>query len=366
MHDLAHEPATRVLLQQGADRADRPPAGRLAAGDPQGAGRQRGRRRRGSRDPAGGHGHRRPHRDHGRGQRPGHPGRCGRGHPRLQRAGLVARSIRQPDPWRAGQRAQDHPRHAVRAWTANAAGSRSRRGASCHTIDFRVDRIRQRPIVEHHVEAATSATGTRITVRVAGFSLLNPRKREGSVFTNRRPVRLAEPAPVDGGRLVRRALDRGGDRPGMVQVEALGPDLAALVHRRRISSAWSPAYIAHDTDRGRIRTVRELVTEFRGLSGTAKQKKVLDATGLARAPLTALVNGNDLDRRRDRPPARGDEGQLEAGQAAAPGQHRARVISRRASRPPAARRRASTTGGSWTPGRRALGGRDGLRLVPGR
>jgi hypothetical protein len=55
-------------------------------------------------------------------------------------------------------------------------------------------------------------------------------------------------------------------------------------------------YIAHDTDRGRMRTVRELVTEFRGLSGTAKQKAVLGETGLARDPLTALVNGNDLDR----------------------------------------------------------------------
>ena len=32
-----------------------------------------------------------------------------------------------------------------------------------------------------------------------------------------------------------------------------------------------------------MRTVRELVAEFRGLSGTAKQKAVLGATGLARA-----------------------------------------------------------------------------------
>jgi hypothetical protein len=41
--------------------------------------------------------------------------------------------------------------------------------------------------------------------------------------------------------------------------------------------------------------VRELVPEFCGLSGTAKQRKVLEATGLARAPLSALVNGGDFD-----------------------------------------------------------------------
>ena len=176
----------------------------------------------------------------GRGQRPGHPGRRGRGHPRLQRPGLVARGIRQPDPRRAGQRAQDDRRHAVRAGRRNAAGSRSRRGAQRHNIDFGVDRIRQRADRRAPRRCRRRQVGTRVHGRVAGFSLLNPRRGEGSVFTNRQSVRLAEPAPDDHGRLVRRTLDGGGDRPGMVQVEALGPDLAALVHRRRISSAWSP------------------------------------------------------------------------------------------------------------------------------
>ena len=56
------------------------------------------------------------------------------------------------------------------------------------------------------------------------------------------------------------------------------------------------AYIKHDADNGRERTVRELVAEFRGLSGTAKQKTVLEATGLARAPLSALIKGNGFVR----------------------------------------------------------------------
>ena len=42
--------------------------------------------------------------------------------------------------------------------------------------------------------------------------------------------------------------------------------------------------------------VREVVCEFRGLSGTAKQKAVLEATGLSRAPLSAVVKGDRLDR----------------------------------------------------------------------
>jgi DNA topoisomerase VI subunit B len=40
--------------------------------------------------------------------------------------------------------------------------------------------------------------------------------------------------------------------------------------------------------------VRELVKEFRGLTSTAKQKAVLDATGLARTNLSALAKGGEL------------------------------------------------------------------------
>jgi hypothetical protein len=55
--------------------------------------------------------------------------------------------------------------------------------------------------------------------------------------------------------------------------------------------------MSHDTEHGRERTVREFIAEFRGLSGTAKQKAVLDATGLSRAPLSRLLNGaNAFDR----------------------------------------------------------------------
>jgi len=48
------------------------------------------------------------------------------------------------------------------------------------------------------------------------------------------------------------------------------------------------AHLAH----GKYATVRELVADFRGLSSTAKQKKVLGATGLHRASLSALINGD--------------------------------------------------------------------------
>jgi DNA topoisomerase VI subunit B len=56
------------------------------------------------------------------------------------------------------------------------------------------------------------------------------------------------------------------------------------------------AYLSHDADVGRERTVRELVAEFRGLSSTAKQKAIGAATGLGRARLSDLRTGDGLDR----------------------------------------------------------------------
>ncbi len=54
-------------------------------------------------------------------------------------------------------------------------------------------------------------------------------------------------------------------------------------------------YIAHDSETGRERTIREFISEFRGLTGSAKQKAVLDTTGFARLNLPELVNGSVLD-----------------------------------------------------------------------
>jgi len=55
------------------------------------------------------------------------------------------------------------------------------------------------------------------------------------------------------------------------------------------------AYIALDQDRKNDRLVREFISEFRGLSGTAKQKAVLEETGLTRVNLSQLANGSGLE-----------------------------------------------------------------------
>jgi hypothetical protein len=55
------------------------------------------------------------------------------------------------------------------------------------------------------------------------------------------------------------------------------------------------AYAAHDHDNGRSRTVREVVSEFRGLSGSSKGKAVLAAVELSREPLDRLIVDGRID-----------------------------------------------------------------------
>jgi hypothetical protein len=72
--------------------------------------------------------------------------------------------------------------------------------------------------------------------------------------------------------------------------EPTSADWYELDHLERLIAA----YITHDQNRENDRLIREVVREFRGLTGTAKQKKVLEATGLARTNLSELANGDGL------------------------------------------------------------------------
>lgn len=55
------------------------------------------------------------------------------------------------------------------------------------------------------------------------------------------------------------------------------------------------AYITHDLQAGRERTVREFISEFKGLTSTIKQKQALAELDLARAPISALLTEDARD-----------------------------------------------------------------------
>jgi DNA topoisomerase VI subunit B len=163
-----------------------------------------------------------------------------------------------------------------------------------HTINFSVDRIRQQPVVDHNVGASDVTNGTRVRVLWpdSACSILEEAKARFLQIADQYAwlnPHLSITVDWFGNLSVDEATDPAWAkwRPS----DPTSPHWYTPAHLERLVAG----YVAHDADRGRMRTVRELVTEFRGLTGTAKQKRVLDATGLSRAPLSALVNGNGLD-----------------------------------------------------------------------
>jgi DNA topoisomerase VI subunit B len=168
-------------------------------------------------------------------------------------------------------------------------------GGVRHRISLRLDQLRQEPVIERQEESAPSAeTGTRILIHwpdsprcklaasvprilqiASDYAVLNPHLTL-TVTAGGRAQRFA---PTDA--RWRKWLPSDPTCPHWYPVERFVRLIAA--------------YVALDQDRGKDRTVRAFVSEFRGLSGSKAQKAVLEATGLARAPLSALAGPDGID-----------------------------------------------------------------------
>ena len=164
-----------------------------------------------------------------------------------------------------------------------------------HDIRFRVDQVRQEPKLAHSCAASPVSMGTRITVfwPDSASSIL--------VGAKARFLQIADDFCWLNPHLT---LKASWDGTQVINVTATNPNWSKWRPSDPTSPHWyTPArlerliaaYVGHDEDNGRERMVREFVSEFRGLSGSAKQKAVLDKTQLSRAALSSLCRDDDLD-----------------------------------------------------------------------
>jgi DNA topoisomerase VI subunit B len=163
-----------------------------------------------------------------------------------------------------------------------------------HEVTMRVDRIRQTPDLQQQRHPSTVTTGSVIRVywpELASSILESSRARFLQI--------------ADDYTFVNPHLNLTVEWCGECHVRAAGkPDWKKWIPSDPTCAHWYgpehferlvSAYLAHDQDVGRDRTVRELVAEFRGLTGTAKQKAVLAEADMARVSLSQLANGDGLD-----------------------------------------------------------------------
>lgn len=177
-------------------------------------------------------------------------------------------------------------------------------------ITFAVDRIRQRPAAEVS-QSLRAGSLVRVHWPLVASSGDNDNQH---VLTSR-----VAPALEDSVDDIRRlandftflnphltlTVDCFGD---VSKVNATDPDWRKWMPSSPTSPHWYEpehlerlvgAYVSHDLQNGnRDRTVREFVSEFKGLTSTIKQKAVLAELDLSRAPLSALVVDHDFDHQR--------------------------------------------------------------------
>jgi DNA topoisomerase VI subunit B len=166
-----------------------------------------------------------------------------------------------------------------------------------HTIEFKVDSIRQVPVITHVPSASPVKNGTRVTARWPKLACSILTEAEDRFLQLANDYTWLNPhldLAVDW-KNGKRRLRSGASVTAWEKWLPSYPTSPHWYDQQRLERLIA-AYVSHD--RGRDRTVREFISEFRGLSATAKQAAVLDKLGLARAPLESLCANGKFNKRK--------------------------------------------------------------------
>lgn len=167
-------------------------------------------------------------------------------------------------------------------------------GGRKHSIDFSVDAIRQKPVTDHSLSVGFVNSGTRVTVNWpdSACSILDGAKARFLQFAG--DYAWLNPHLTISVDWFGEWWSHDATSTKWPKWKPSDPTSAHWYQPKQLERLIA-AYVAHDADHGHDRTVRELVSEFRGLSSSKKQKAVLDTTGLARANLSGLCDGRQLN-----------------------------------------------------------------------
>jgi histidine kinase/DNA gyrase B/HSP90-like ATPase len=162
-----------------------------------------------------------------------------------------------------------------------------------HHIEFRVDHVNNEPKITHTVTPSSINVGTKISVKWPATL-----EWDSDDF-----MQLAESYVWFNPHLSLRGTWRGRE---FVNVVATNPTWKKWGPRNPTSAHWYDetrlqrylaAHVARDRDLRRHRTVREFIAEFRGLSGTAVQRKVLDEVGCSHQSLAQFFGIDTVNRK---------------------------------------------------------------------
>lgn len=178
-----------------------------------------------------------------------------------------------------------------------------------HDVLITADRIQQQPRIQHEKAASDVQEGCKIRIDWPNKPSSNEDDENGHFLQEEedKPSSILSQAKS---RFLQFAEDYSWFNPHL-SISVVWND-EKLVDIRASTPAWKKWLPSNPTDPHwyeleeferliaaylscEEKSVREFVSEFRGLSGTAKQKKVVDSLGLSRANLTELITNEQLD-----------------------------------------------------------------------
>jgi DNA topoisomerase VI subunit B len=164
-----------------------------------------------------------------------------------------------------------------------------------HRIEFNVDHINNQPRIAHTTTPCDRKVGTKIIIEW-------PTSETLLQYTEQRFKFLAQSYVFFNPHLTLRGVWYG---KAFVNIEATNPNWEKWRPRDPTSPHWYDesrlqrylaAHVARDRERKRQRTVREFIAEFRGLSGTAVQRKILAEVGCSHQSLAQFFGVDRVNR----------------------------------------------------------------------
>ena len=164
-----------------------------------------------------------------------------------------------------------------------------------HRIEFRVDPVNNEPKITHDIKPSSINIGTKVTVRwpqiwrwddcrtqfqrlAEAYTWVNPHLTLRGSWNGKPFINIA-------------ATD-----PAWEKWSPSNPTSAHWYNEARLQR-YLAAHVARDRERGQRRTVLEFIAEFRGLSGTAIQRKVLAEVGCSHQSLAQFFGIERVNRK---------------------------------------------------------------------
>jgi len=166
---------------------------------------------------------------------------------------------------------------------------------SKHRIEFSVDHINSQPKIVHDISRSSITVGTKVTLKwppkwnwqwrgeqfkslARSYAWINPHLTLRGTFNGEVFVDVA------------------ATNPAWKKWKPRNPTSAHWYSESRLQR-YLAAHVARDRDLGQHRTVREFLREFRGLSGSAVQRKVLEEVGCSHQSLAHFFGVEKVNRK---------------------------------------------------------------------